>query len=237
MDYFFITGTGKGLGHSLALELLKSKNAIVYGMSRQNSIVHKRFNFLFLDLLNQELLISFVFPMLNDATAIYLINNAGVVGEINTIGTKESKAILPTFHVNTIAPSVLMNSFVNKYQSLKAHKSIINISSGAARHSINAWADYCASKAALDMYSLVLAEEQKLESFPIMVSSVAPGIIDTAMQTDIRANHPKGFSKYEYFVELKNSNALSSPVDIAKALIKHIKEPQTENVLVDLREF
>lgn len=237
MDYFFITGTGKGLGRSVAEALLKLENTMVYGMSRHNSISHKRFNFISLDLLDHELLMQFAFPELVKAESVFLINNAGVIGEVNPIGAKNEKNILQTFQVNTIAPCLLMNAFVNKYQSLNVQKAVINISSGAARHAINAWLDYCASKAALDSYSLVLAEEQKLEPFPFKVSSVAPGIIDTEMQNEIRATDPKGFPKHKYFVDLKNNNDLSAPSDIAKALLKYIKEPQYDKVLVDLREL
>ena len=117
-------------------------------------------------------------------------------------------------------------------------KKILNISSGAGRHTINSWADYCASKSALDMFSMVVSEEQKKQNLPISIFSVAPGIIDTEMQVEIRSAKIEDFDKVNYFKDLKNQALLSSPKEIALKLLKVIDKPkQIEKVLLDLRDY
>jgi benzil reductase ((S)-benzoin forming) len=132
-----------------------------------------------------------------------------------------------------------MNQFVKQFQATEAQKIILNISSGAGRHTIKSWAEYCASKSALDMLSQVMKEEQKTEKFPINVFSVAPGIIDTEMQKKIRSVQEEDFDKLDYFVDLKTNNLLSSPHEVAMKLLKIINEQDLFNkeVLLDVREF
>ena len=57
-------------------------------------------------------------------------------------------------------------------QNSDAKKSIMNISSGAARHAIESWSSYCSTKAALDMYSEVIHIEQQKEGRPNPVNFI-----------------------------------------------------------------
>jgi len=158
MNYFFVTGSSRGLGKAIVEDLLKNSNNKVFGLSRQNSISHYQFSFIKIDLSDSNRLNLFQFPELNSVNQLVLINNAGTIGQIKPTGKKDSEEIIKTYLLNTIAPSILSNQFIKQYQNLDSQKIILNISSGAGRHTINSWAEYCASKAALDMYSKVLAE-------------------------------------------------------------------------------
>jgi len=238
MNYFFITGSSKGLGYAIVKELLETSTNFVLGLSRHNSISQTNFRFIELDLLNQNLVDSFIFPELDNITSLTLINNAGIIGDIKPTGTKTNKSIRDVFQVNSIAPAVLINTFIKKYQSLGCGKTILNISSGAGRHTINSWADYCASKSALDMHSKVVSEEQKEQKHPIKILSVAPGIIDTDMQIEIRSSNPNDFKQLEYFKDLKSNFQLSNPSEIAKKLIQIIETSHKySDVLLDVRDI
>lgn len=238
MKYIFITGSSKGLGKAIVDELLKDSEVAIFGLSRKNSLSHPNFSFIKMDLSSQKQVTSFRFPNIKDAESIILINNAGIIGDIKPVGKKKSITIIETFQVNTITPSILINQFIQQFQNLKIQKTILNISSGAGRHTISSWAEYCASKAALDMNSMVIHEEQKTESFPVKIFSAAPGIIDTEMQTKIRSAKKDDFEKLDYFLELKEKNLLSSPSEIALKLLKIINNPSDfKNVLLDVRDF
>ncbi len=219
-------------------ELLKNSGNVVYGLSRTNSIQADAFKYIYIDLSDIDTVKSFQFPELTEIDQLVLINNAGVIGEISSVGNKSGDGIINTFNVNTLAPSLLMNQFVKQYQSLKVNKTIVNISSGAGRHSISSWADYCASKSALDMFSLVAADEQKQHQNPIRIISIAPGVLDTQMQKDIRMASKKDFPQLDYFLQLKNKELLDSTKDVALKLISLIEDVDDEaDVLMDIRDF
>ena len=238
MNYYYITGTGKGIGKALALELLKNKNNYVIGLSRNNKIKHKHFEFIKIDLSEFNSTEEFQFIDIHDADKIILINNAGILGNVKHIGNTDNFSIYQTLMVNTISPAILTNNFIKAYQKVDAEKIILNISSGAGRHAIESWGAYCASKAALDMFSQVVSVEQSLttKTNPIKIFSVAPGIIDTQMQDQIRKTNKNDFSMVNTFINYKKEQQLYKPEKAAKLLISLLYNPNKyEDVLLDIR--
>jgi benzil reductase ((S)-benzoin forming) len=240
MNYFYITGTSKGLGNALSNEILETENNFVFGLSRTKTINHKNYSHIEIDLNNFNDLDSLNFEHHENAEKIVLINNAGVIGEIKKVGDRSTKDIISNYNINSIAPSILMNKFINKYQNTDAEKTILNISSGAGRHTIESWATYCASKAALDMYSQVIFDEQKhfAKEKAIKIYSIAPGIVDTPMQDEIRKVNSSDFPIVGNFINYKNSGSLSSPEEVSKKLIDFINNSKKhKNVIYDVREI
>ena len=145
-----ITGSSKGIGRELSLLLLR-KGYTVFGYSRTNSIKHKDFHFNQIDLTQVNHLENIRFPQVKKGEHICLINNAGEIGEIEKFGKKKTSDIINEFNINTVAPSILCNSFIKNYQNQSCHAVIMNISSGAALRPIESWGTYCQSKAAIDL--------------------------------------------------------------------------------------
>ncbi len=72
----------------------------------------------------------------------------------------------------------------------------------------------------------------------IKVFSVAPGVIDTEMQNQIRETSPEDFSNVEKFITLKENNELVSPKETADLLLKIIDNRDNySNVVLDVREL
>jgi hypothetical protein len=70
------------------------------------------------------------------------------------------------------------------------------------------------------------------------VCAVAPGTVDTDMQAQIRQCTPEQFERVHKFIDLKTSNALSTPRQTAEDLIRLIVEKRLENGFrYDLREM
>ncbi|PKP38442.1 MAG: short-chain dehydrogenase, partial [Bacteroidetes bacterium HGW-Bacteroidetes-15] len=109
MHYFFITGSSKGLGKALAELILSNENNFVYGISRTNTISHQQFQHLKLDLADLDAVQQFQYPELKDATAITLVNNAGIVGDIKHLGNLDAEKIISTYSINLISPTILTN--------------------------------------------------------------------------------------------------------------------------------
>ncbi len=240
MEYYFITGTSSGIGKAITLQLIEKETAVVFGFSRKQSISHPKYRHLTMDFSIPQQIITYNFPDILDAKKIVLINNAGVIGDIGFAGNKQDESFVNTYNINIVSPSILINRFIKKYQPMETEKTILNISSGAGRHAIAAWSDYCASKAALDLFSQTIAEEQSFlpESKRFKVFSVAPGIVDTSMQDQIRAAGIEKFPYHQTFVDYKTQHLLTSPESVAKEIQDIIDNSAKYNeVILDLRNL
>lgn len=240
MNYYFITGTGRGIGKALAEQLLKNENNFVYGLSRSNKIDNKNFKHLITDLNNTEEIKKFEFPHFEEAESIVLINNSMAKTEMVHFGKRSSDNIIQDFNVNVVSPGLLMNNFLKKYQNEKYKRVILNVSSGAGFTPIEAWSTYCATKSALAMLSEVIDVEQKLKhpENPVHIFSFSPGVVDTEAQVNIRKVSPEDFSMVGKFIEFHETNQLASPEDIAKKMCKVIDNPdEFKKVLVKVSEM
>lgn len=240
MNYYFITGTSRGIGKALAEVLLQDKNTKVFGIGRAECLEHVNYKHNKADLSKLEQVGNFEFEPLENIDSVCLINNAGALGYVNHVGQLKSDDMISTFNLNTIAPTILTNKFIAKFGKLPARKVVLNVSSGAGRHAIESWSAYCASKAALDMFSQVAyLEQHKFNAEnPVHVFSVAPGIVDTKMQDDIRSVPSENFSDVDRFVAYKAKNQLSTPISVALQLREILLKPEkfTQSVL-DVREL
>ncbi len=242
MNIFLITGVSRGIGKALALKALESPENKVFGFSRtQPEIFDSNFEWYHTDLSNIEEIKQFEFPDIQDynPSKIILINNAAVIGDINFSGKKSADKIIKTYTTNIISVSVLINTFMKNFCQHDSEKLIINVSSGAGRHPIVSWSDYCATKSAMDMLSETIKEELSFGSCPgTSIFSVAPGIVDTTMQEEIRKSGKEKFPYHNTFVEYKNSGALWTPEFVAEKFFKLIDNPENfDNTILDIRDF
>ena len=239
MNYFFVTGTSRGIGKSIVDNLLNDESNYIIGLSRHNTFKHERFEHIRIDLREIESVKNYRFIKIIDANSITLINNSGMIASKH-VGNIDNQSIIDVFNVNIIAPFLLVNNFINAYQHISVKKLILNISSGAGRTPMESWSSYCASKSALDMLSQVVFKEQEHFKDPISIKvlSIAPGIVDTQMQEEIRKSDKMDFKMLDTFIKYKDENLLASTDDTAKKLINvmnqsgHFLEP-----LFDLREL
>jgi benzil reductase ((S)-benzoin forming) len=224
----YITGASSGIGKALAELLLAQKHEVV-GMSRRQTIKHPNYRHITIDLSDIKALKAFNFPA-NYKDDIVLINNAGTIGPISPIGQQIPEEIIQLNNLNVIAPQLLSNKFIHQYQGHhKPNYQLINISSGAGKRPIDAWATYCASKAALDLFSETVAVELAARNHTNWhIYSIAPGVVDTEMQFVIRQSNPKDFLSRQNFIDLKLNNELSSSAEVAMKLSKVINQQYDE---------
>ena len=114
-----------------------------------------------------------------------LINNAGMVDPIARAAETDPEAAMTLFRVN-VGGVFAAVSAVLPIMTAQGGGTILNVSSGAAHHPLEGWSAYCASKAALAMYSRSLALEYGDQG--IRVFGFGPGVVDTGMQVKIRAS-------------------------------------------------
>lgn len=159
-----------------------------------------------------------------------LVNNAGLLEPIGPLGTQDQELVTRAVEVNVAAPLALSAAFAAVTARARERR-ILHISSGAGRHAYAGWAVYCATKAALDHHARAVALDH---SARLRISSVAPGVIDTEMQTQIRASTEALFPDRQRFVELKEEGRLIGAAEAGAAVVEFLlsdafgREPVSE---------
>ncbi|WP_324676361.1 SDR family NAD(P)-dependent oxidoreductase [Hymenobacter sp. GOD-10R] len=242
MHYYIITGASRGLGKALAEAILTEDNTKVIGVARHATIEHDRYHHQPLDLSDSvavENNLSKVFVQWVDIESITLINNAGVLGEIGYLGEQPNEHFDFVFTVNTIVPAMFMNTFLSAYASYQVPRTILNISSGAAQRPVDGWGAYCASKAALEMMTRTARKEQAIRASGIRIRAISPGVIDTAMQEQIRTIGEQQFSEVERFIKLQADKQLQMPEQVANKILNWVQQPasESEEVVLQLKNM
>ena len=241
MNILIITGGSQGIGNAIAKKYAK-EHFTVYSLARKNSNIDTVIDYP-VDLSNIATLensITKLFQQINlqEATSITLINNAGTLGTISNIENIPTAAIYQTIQVNTTAAFILSSLFIKHTEDLTCKRQIINISSGAATKPYEGWSIYCSSKAALDMFTKTVAAEQIANKNGVKVIALYPGVVDTAMQTEIRATSVKKFKNVERFINLKEDKQLYTPEFVAKTIFNLIQSDTLANgTILDIRNL
>jgi benzil reductase ((S)-benzoin forming) len=228
-----ITGVSSGIGKALA-ELYLDKGVCVIGIGRTNSLKAEKFQFIQADLSVQGSVDKLNLPQLT--SPVLLINNAGSIGVIGRISDTDDLKHSETFQLNVLSPLELTRK-VYRSVTNKSEFTLVNISSGAAKSSIPSWSVYCASKAALNMWTDCFFKEELEKGLSPKVYCVAPGVVDTQMQSVIRSASQDDFSSLEKFVRLKADDLLFSADEVAKRLEGLLSLPYEGIVHYDLREI
>jgi hypothetical protein len=237
-----LTGHSRGLGAAIAEDLLGRKIEVL-ALSRQgNADLSARYPALLeevaIDLADSVALAHWLKGdktrhFLANAKTILLINNAGTVQPIGPAETQELDAIARAVQLNVSAPLMLTSALAAARGS--ADLRVVHISSGAGRKAYAGWNIYCATKAALDHH----VRAAFLDNSPgIRLCSLAPGIIDTDMQAELRGTAEEKFPLRNNFVAMKRDGELVSPADAARKLVTYvIGDTFGAEPIADLREI
>ncbi|CAB3695697.1 SDR family oxidoreductase [Achromobacter piechaudii] len=172
-----------------------------------------------------------------DAKRYLLINNAGTVHPVaSTDALNDGAAITAAFNLNVSAVMLLTARFLAAVNGIQADRRVLNISSGAGRNPNAGWGVYCATKAALDMYSRVVKQEQGADGARIV--ALAPGIVDTDMQVAIRSSDPDSFPALAKFQDFHATGKLASPANVAARILAYLdREDFGTTEIDDIRNY
>jgi NAD(P)-dependent dehydrogenase (short-subunit alcohol dehydrogenase family) len=162
------------------------------------------------------------------------INNAGVLEPIKPLVDAGAVEWARHIEINVLGVAWGSAAFCRHRRAVGPGGTLVNISSGAGRKGYFGWSAYCAGKAAVDRMSECLALEEA--SAGTRVLSVAPGIVETRMQEQIRASSPADFPEVGRFAKMKEEDRFSSPAWVAARLLELVfdRTPPTGEVLVGL---
>ncbi len=238
-DILIITGGSKGIGEGV-INTYVDNGFSVYAVARtinpdlsKRGVVQITFDLTKVDQI--ENVFEHIFSLIgeNEPQKITLINNAGTLGQIGSLKDIDAVDISNTFNLNTIAPFICSSAFINLTKSWSASKTIINITSGAALKPYFGWSVYCSSKAAINMLTRTIALEQQEIENGVKALAIAPGVVDTDMQKQIRSSNEDDFKDVQRFVNLKNEGGLNDVLNVGQQIFEmdHRKDIASGSVL------
>jgi len=167
-----------------------------------------------------------------------LINNAGVIGHLGPLNSADAADLSQGIRIDLEAPILLSAAFLAATGGWTMPRKILNISSGLARRAMAGTALYCAAKAGMDHYSRCVALDEARKPHGLRIVSLAPGVIDTDMQTQLRAGDPQLFPDRENFTRLKETDSLTSPEQAAGQVLAYLARPDFgDPVIADVRDM
>ena len=214
-----ITGISQGLGEEL-FNLLSKKNVKIVALSRRfldnQYLLEKSENNIQLCMVDLSNItdVEKVLDELSLEDDIIFINNASKITPIDSIQNISNDDIVNSITTNFITPALIVKKMSNKKSLF-----IINLSTGASKRSIQNWSLYCSTKAGIEMFFNVIADDEHKN---IEVVNFDPGVMNTNMQQQIRNSK---FNDVDVFKSYKSKNILKDTKDVAFEIYeRYIKE-------------
>ena len=228
-DTFLVTGASKGLGRSIALALANCGKSVI-ALARSSPELDELYSSLKLVSPNSQIVSCDLASKEDISDAVEIINRgfkhlAGIVHNAGTITPIENMLDVSieswerAVNVNLIGVQDLTQS-LDSLIGGESHTRVLTISSGAAKRPLHGWSSYCVSKAGLDMWTRCLAEEGESEN--ISALAIAPGIVDTGMQKEIRQADESSFPPLQNFIDYHKNGELTNPDDVAQKLLPYV---------------
>lgn len=224
MKLAIVTGASRGLGRSVAEELLKRDYEVV-NFSRTQA-ADASFRHVEVDLSNPESTLSaleHVKPLIETATSLLVVQNAALIEPIHRAGHMNPNQLIAHVQANLLAPMLVTNAVL----AYELPVSLIHVTSGAAKRPLSGWSAYCGTKAGLDHFTETVALE--LDGTHNKVALFNPGVMDTAMQENIRASSEDAFRDVEQFRSYVTEGRLRTPETVARILVEHLIDEPFEN--------
>ncbi len=246
---FILTGASRGMGLAMAQQLLQPGNTVLCISRSVNDTLAPQAQRAGANLLQwaQDLalgsdasakLSNWLLEQSSDIFAsTTLINNAGVIPRIGPLSEADADDLSHALRVGLETPMQLTSAFLRVTKSWTGLRKVLNISSGLGRRAMASQAGYCAAKAGMDHFTRCVALEESLNARGAKVCSLAPGVIDTAMQEQLRGADSSAFPDQSTFLNLKTSGSLASPDVAAKRVLAILMRTDFgDNPVADVRD-
>ena len=202
MVRILITGANRGLGFEFAKQYLASGNEVIATYRENNDISEllkmKKSYENQLTLIPLDVSLSESRESAHNAVKVkfdsldILINNAGMNSNRDlSLGNLNEDNMLRVFEVNSISPLLMTEMFVDLLRE-SSNPKVVNISSymgSIVNRQNTSNFSYCASKAALNMFSKLLSNSLRKEK--IIVIPMHPGWVKTRMGTQAAPIEPE----------------------------------------------
>ena len=142
---------------------------------------------------------------------VVFVHAAGTLTPIRFAGEGDAADYQRNVLLNSAAPQVLGDAFLRALRATQAPADLLFIGSGASKSVYEGWSGYCAGKAAVDHWTRTVGAEQARRGARRRILCVAPGVVATPMQAEIRETPPRDFPDVARFLALHDDGALREP--------------------------
>lgn len=228
---YIVTGASRGMGLAMARQLLQPGNTVLCISRSANetlAVQAKQAGAILLQWTQDLALGARTSARLeqwlreqgsSNFTSATLINNAGVIPRIGPLSEADADDLSHALRVGLEAPMQLASAFLRATENWLGQRKVLNISSGLGRTAMASQAGYCAAKAGMDHFTRCVALEEAIKPNGAKICSLAPGVIDTGMQEQLRTADSKAFPDQSSFLNLKTSGFLASPDEAANRVL------------------
>ena len=232
-----LTGASRGMGLAMAQQLL-TPEAILVCISRRSSIKLEQ-----LAVRHGATLEQWTLDLADGAAAAArlthwlqaqsparlasatLINNAGVIPALVPLAQADASDLAHALRVGLEAPMQLCAAFLGATREWQLSRKVLNISSGLGRRPMASSAAYCAAKAGMDHFTRCLALDEAQTPHGAKVCSLAPGVIDTDMQEQLRTADAQHFPDQSAFAGLHRTGQLTGAAEAAQRVLAFLAQP------------
>jgi benzil reductase ((S)-benzoin forming) len=235
-DLYILTGSTRGLGLALAQALLQPHHALLC-IARSESLELKHaaqtaaceLTHWTLDLAqcpaSAQSLQQWLQQHATQAASVSFIHNAGMIPTVAPLAQLQGAEIAQALRVNLEAPLQLSAAYLAATAAWTVPRKLLFISSGLGRRPMASQTIYCASKAGLDHAARCIALEQAHAPYGARVCSLAPGVIATDMQAQLRSARAQDFPDLARFEQLQSQGLLDSPAAAAAKVLAYLARP------------
>ena len=217
-----ITGCNRGLGHGIAtVAIEQGYEVIALGRTEPKDLMGSNsLKFTYVDFGELDSIAKSTRTALRTIDHIDLVVlNAGVLGKLAHMSEVDTSDLKQTMDVNVWSNKVLLNTLFDLPIRIS---SVLAISSGAAVSGHRGWAGYALSKATFVMLIKLFANEHPDTHF----LSLAPGLIDTNMQSTIRdLDQDQAFPSFERLRAAHGTPNMPNPEDAARHIFHMLTGP------------
>lgn len=151
-----------------------------------------------------------------------LVNNAAALSEPAPLRDSSTDELSAAVRVGLEAPLLLTAAFLRATEGWGTDRRVLNVSSGLGRRALAGSASYCAVKAGLDHFSRAVALEERGRAGGARIVSLAPGIVDTDMQVQLRGADRSRFPAGAQFEAFHAEGRLDSPQAAAAKVLSYL---------------
>lgn len=221
-----VTGASRGIGLQLVKTIIeKDDECVIYGVARTEASLQSlqkeygadKFMYRACDITDRSQVEALVEEIRNKHGKLdSIVANAGMLEPVKSISQATSEHDIKQwerlFDVNFFSIVTLVTLCLPLLKGSPFVSNIVFVSSGASVKPYNGWSAYGCSKAALNHFAMDIASEEPSDK--VRAVCIAPGVVDTQMQKDIRETlGPQGMTPeaLERFTQLYKTSSLLDP--------------------------
>lgn len=231
MHLSIVTGASRGLGLAMARQLLKPGQRLLTIARHPADLqapAHAALEQWAHDLADPAPVAARLHDWLSaqkDSASVTLIHNAALLARPGPLREGNADELSRAMRVGLEAPLLLSAAFLRATAGWAVPRRLLFISSGLGRRAMAGSASYCATKAGMDHLARALALEEAAQPHGARVVSLAPGVIATDMQVQLRSADPVAFPERQRFAALHEEGRLDSPEAAAALVLAYLARP------------